>query len=219
VTTASPLPTAVRRAVLVSDSPLLRAGLHALMPERGIEVVAEVSELARLKETVSRNSAQLVIAAPSDGGDDELFQLLDELRPSTAAIVLLAVPGFRIRANAVSTRFDVVCMPLNAGREELHRCIREALFGDCPEPSVQELCAGTGGTLTLREQEVLRELARGKSNKAIAETLWVSEDTVKSHLRRIYRKLDVGSRAEAVALALEQLGPPAQVSPRAAGPA
>ena len=62
--------------------------------------------------------------------------------------------------------------------------------------------------LTAREQEVLRELAQGKSNRDIAESLWVSDDTVKSHLRRIYRKLGVGTRAEAVALYIGQLGKP-----------
>jgi DNA-binding CsgD family transcriptional regulator len=55
---------------------------------------------------------------------------------------------------------------------------------------------------------VLRELAQGKTNRKIADALWVSEDTVKSHLRRTYRKLGVGTRAEAVALYVGQLGSP-----------
>jgi DNA-binding CsgD family transcriptional regulator len=67
------------------------------------------------------------------------------------------------------------------------------------------VCAGGGGTLTTREQEVLRELAEGSSNREIAQRLWLSPDTVKSHLRRIFRKLDVGSRTEAVALYLAEM--------------
>ena len=71
---------------------------------------------------------------------------------------------------------------------------------------IEEICTGARGTLSHREQEVLRELAQGKSNREIAETLWLAEDTIKSHLRRVYRKLGVGSRAEAVALYIGQVG-------------
>ncbi len=85
--------------------------------------------------------------------------------------------------------------------------IRLALSGSPPRTVLEEVVAGTQGTLSHREQEVLRELAQGKSNREIAEALWLAEDTIKSHLRRVYRKLGVGSRAEAVALYIGQLGP------------
>jgi len=66
--------------------------------------------------------------------------------------------------------------------------------------------SGPGGVLTPREQEVLQELAQGHGNRAIAERLFLSEDTVKSHLPKVYRKLGVTSRAEAVALYVGELG-------------
>jgi DNA-binding NarL/FixJ family response regulator len=56
--------------------------------------------------------------------------------------------------------------------------------------------------LTQREVEVLTELAKGKSNKAIGVTLVVAEQTVENHLHPIYRKLGVKSRVEAVVHAL-----------------
>jgi DNA-binding NarL/FixJ family response regulator len=52
--------------------------------------------------------------------------------------------------------------------------------------------------LTERELEILRALGEGHSNKEIARLLWLAEQTVKFHLTNIYRKLDVGSRTEAV---------------------
>jgi DNA-binding NarL/FixJ family response regulator len=200
------LPVGTRRLVVVSDAPLLRAGLRALLPQRGVEIVDELDGPERLLERARATAAQLVVAAPADGGGDELFAALHDLPGDCAAIVLLAVPGFRIQADALAARFDLVCLPLNAGRHELHAAIRAALVDETPELSVQILCSGVNGTLSPREQEVLRELAQGKSNRDIAGALWVSEDTVKTHLRRVYRKLGVSTRAEAVALYIGTLG-------------
>jgi DNA-binding NarL/FixJ family response regulator len=59
-------------------------------------------------------------------------------------------------------------------------------------------------TLTPREQEILAHLSRGLANHAIARALYISEATVKTHLRRIYDKLGVDTRAGAVAVAKEQ---------------
>ncbi|MFD9096613.1 LuxR C-terminal-related transcriptional regulator, partial [Streptomyces collinus] len=59
-------------------------------------------------------------------------------------------------------------------------------------------------TLTPRERDILAHLARGLPNHAIARALYISEATVKTHLRRIYDKLGVDTRAGAVAVAKEQ---------------
>lgn len=58
--------------------------------------------------------------------------------------------------------------------------------------------------LTRREKEVLTHLCRGKSYKQIAETLFISEETVRRHIKNIYRKLEVNSKSEAVAKALKE---------------
>jgi len=58
--------------------------------------------------------------------------------------------------------------------------------------------------LTQRETEVLTHLCRGKSYKMIAETLFISEETVRRHIKNIYKKLEVGSKSEAVAKALKE---------------
>jgi DNA-binding NarL/FixJ family response regulator len=206
---ATPLPAGERRAIVLSDSALLRAGVRALLPERGLRVVAELESPRRLRDAVDAAAAQLVVAAPADGGDERLFRTLADLPASCAAIVLLAVPGFRIQASTITGRYHLVCLPLNVNRNELVACIREALVREeRGELTTEELCSGPHGTLSTREQEVLRELAQGKTNREIADALWVSEDTVKSHLRRTYRKLGVGTRAEAVALYVGQLGSP-----------
>jgi DNA-binding NarL/FixJ family response regulator len=198
----------VRRAIIMSESPLMRAGLRWLMHDRGVQVVAGLDRWEGLIVRARATAVQLVVAAPVASATEALFRALDDLPPGCAAVVLLAVPGFRIQARAVMSRYEVVCLPLDVGRDELHSGMRRALQGNGSNLSLEELTTGPHGTLTAREQEVLRELAHGKSNHAIAETLWVSNDTVKSHLRRIYRKLGVTTRSEAVALYIGQLGRP-----------
>jgi DNA-binding NarL/FixJ family response regulator len=59
-------------------------------------------------------------------------------------------------------------------------------------------------SLTQRETEVLTELCKGKSYKMIADVLFISEETVRRHLKNIYKKLQVGSKSEAVAKALKE---------------
>jgi DNA-binding NarL/FixJ family response regulator len=59
--------------------------------------------------------------------------------------------------------------------------------------------ADLGSALTERELQVLRGMSQGKSNAEIGRSLFLSEDTVKTHARRLFRKLGVSDRAQAVA--------------------
>ena len=86
-------------------------------------------------------------------------------------------------------------------REDLLTCIRKVNRGEtCLSPSLLEkLAAGLSNEiLTNRELEVLKLLAQGKSNKEIGVSLFISETTVKSHIRNIFGKLNVISRTEAI---------------------
>ena len=92
----------------------------------------------------------------------------------------------------------------DARREELVDCIRKVNGGEtCIPPALmQKLVTGISSEpLTDRETEVLQLLAQGKSNKEIAAKLFISEFTVKGHLRSIFTKLNVLSRTEAISAA------------------
>jgi two-component system NarL family response regulator len=92
----------------------------------------------------------------------------------------------------------------DARREELLDCIRRVNRGETciPQSLVEKLAASVSSeTLTGRELDVLALLARGKSNKEIGVNLYISETTVKAHLRSIFAKLNVLSRTEAIAAA------------------
>jgi DNA-binding NarL/FixJ family response regulator len=103
----------------------------------------------------------------------------------------------------------------SATKEELLRAVRAVHSGagflqaEVTKPLLHRLAAeakraGGAGTLSLREIEVLELLAQGKSNKAIGQVLTISEETVKTHLKRLYEKLGAADRAQAVAIALRQ---------------
>jgi DNA-binding NarL/FixJ family response regulator len=92
----------------------------------------------------------------------------------------------------------------DARREELLDCIRRVKAGQtCLPPALAAklLDSMSSEPLTGRELDVLALLARGKSNKEIGANLYISETTVKSHLRSIFSKLNVLSRTEAITTA------------------
>lgn len=103
----------------------------------------------------------------------------------------------------------------SASKEELVRAVRAVHAGagflqaEVTKPLLRRLAAdarsaGSAATLTLREIEVVELLAQGKSNKAIGQVLGIAEETVKTHLKRLYEKLGAADRAQAVAIALRQ---------------
>ena len=99
----------------------------------------------------------------------------------------------------------------NTTPERLVEAIQEANKGGAPMSSnIARLVVGSFNAkpnshpeLTRREREVLEELCNGKSYKMIADSLCVSEDTVRFHIKKIYRKLQVNSKSEAVIKALK----------------
>ena len=88
--------------------------------------------------------------------------------------------------------------------------IKEAINGGAPMSMqiarmvVHSFRSKQQSLLSHREKEVLSELCNGKSYKRVAECLYISEDTVRTHIRNIYRKLKVHSKAEAVAKAFRE---------------
>jgi DNA-binding NarL/FixJ family response regulator len=175
------------------------------MPARIVTVIGDLDGPGELLNTVVDTHARLVVAAPADNGD-LLFEAIGELPARCATVALLPVPSFRIQSAVLTSRFDIRCLPLTVGPTEFRAAIEQVLNGEAPLLTVEEVAAAPRGSLTPREQEVLRELTLGKPNRQIAESLWLSENTVKTHLHKIYHKLGVSNRAEAVSLYLSELG-------------
>ncbi len=186
-----------------------------------------VTVLEGLAAIIGRQADMVVVAQAGDGA--EAVELWQKHRPDVA-LLDLRMPRLdgvtaieQIRAQdatarlVVLTTFDTdneIYRAIKAGakgyllkdsrRDELLDCIRKVRNGETwiPTTLTAKLAAGMSNeSLTSRELEVLRLLARGKSNKEIGADLYVSETTVKSHLRSIFTKLNVLSRTEAIATA------------------
>jgi len=186
-----------------------------------------ITVLEGLAAIISRQADMAVLAQASDGA--EVVALWEKHHPDIT-LVDLRMPNLdgvgaieairRQDASArliVLTTFDTDTDVLSAikagasgyllkdsGRDELLDCIRKVHRGETCLPAllVQKLATSLHREpLTAREVEVLQLLADGESNKEISSALSISEATVKSHLGNIFRKLDVLSRTEAIAIA------------------
>jgi DNA-binding NarL/FixJ family response regulator len=201
------------RVLVVDDHPVVRQGLIAILGyEPDIEVVGDAAD--------GEQAVRLILERRPD------VVLLDLRLPRLDGVEVMR----QVRAQAPEVRFLVLTTydtdeyigpALAAGAqgyllkdalpEELARGVRAVMRGAAAlEPAVaarllERMAEGErGDELSERELEVLRLLVAGASNKAIAAQLNLSENTIKTHISRIFAKLDVQSRAEAVAVALQR---------------
>ncbi|MEU9916562.1 response regulator transcription factor [Streptomyces sp. NPDC051001] len=195
------------RLVIADDHAVVRAGLRALLDgEPDLEVIAEAGsgeEAVRLAAELKPDVVLMDLRFAGSAVDGiEAVRRLTVEAPAVPALMLTSFSGRTdvVRALEAGARGYV----LKAGPpEELFRAVRGAAAGAlalAPEV-VGELVGQVVSPdvdLTGREVEVVRLAAEGLSNRAIAQALFLSEATIKTHLVRVYRKLRVENRAAAV---------------------
>lgn len=126
--------------------------------------------------------------------DDEHY-LYQALRVGASGYILKRIDGAELVGHLARVREgETVIDPALAGRVAL----------SAARLTAGEFWPGAHLGLTQRESEVLELLVSGHSNKAVASKLVVSEDTVKTHIRGLYRKLGVSDRSGAIAVALRE---------------
>jgi DNA-binding NarL/FixJ family response regulator len=208
------------RVVIVDDHAIVRRGLRSMLElEQDIAVVGEAGGSAEALRTVERTRPEVVLLdlklspdADSEGLD--VCSRIIERRPGTGVIVLSTFLDERLVAEALQRGAQAyVLKDVDLG--ELVRIIRAVARGESGFDSrtaavVRALAAGTRAeddraALTRREREVVSLIAEGLTNREIGQAIFVSESTVKFHLRNVMRKLDVHHRAE-VAYAASRLG-------------
>jgi len=197
------------KVLIVDDHTTVLAGLTAIIAmQRDMIVVAEAAngiEGLELWQKHRPDITLLDLRMPKMDG----VSLLSEIRQrdhSARVIMLTTYDADLDILRAVKAGAKGYLLK-DARREDLLNCIRKVNNGMTCIPSelMQKLVTGISGeTMTDREQEVLVLLARGKSNKEIGSCLFISEFTVKGHLRSIFGKLNVVSRTEAIAAASRQ---------------
>lgn len=207
--------TAPLRVLIADDHTVVRAGLRALLEgEPDLDVIAEAGsgeEAVRLAAQLTPDVAlmDLRFAGPGAGIDGvEAARRLAAAAPGVAVVMLTSYAGRTdvVRALEAGARGYV----LKAGPpEELFQAVRTVAAGSMGLAAeiIGELVGQVVNPeqdLSHREIEVVRLLAEGRSNRAIAEVLYLSEATVKTHLVRVYRKLKVDNRAAAVSEAVRR---------------
>ncbi len=192
--------------LIADDHALVRRGFAAILNmEDDVVVIGEAGdgeEAVALWRELRPNVLLMDISMPNVEGVEAIKRIRAE-DPDAAIIVLTTFDhdediyaGLRAGAKAYLLK--------DAQPEELFRCIRTVHAGEAYLQSkvaaklvqrVQE------EPLTEREVQILKLLAEGKSNRTIGQALYISESTVKTHLKNLFGKLDATSRAEAIALA------------------
>ena len=220
------------RVVIADDHNVVREGLRFLLSsEPGIEVAGEAADGAAALDAVRALRPDVLLLdlfMPRLDGMSVLRCLRDE-GLSTHVLVLTSATDDSHLIEAVKTG-ALSFLPKTAGVEQVIEAVRAAARGEAvlqPAATARLLKELRGGapdplrSLTPREIDVLREVARGRANREIARTLSLSEETVKSHVSSILAKLGLADRTQAAIFALqhhvvpldEALGP--QAGPRA----
>ncbi|WP_141580704.1 response regulator transcription factor [Actinomadura sp. WMMA1423] len=209
--TAVPPPIPPRlRIILVDDHTVMRAGLVALLAaEPGIEIVGEAGdgrEAIALTERLRPDVALLDLRMPVLDG---VAATAGIVRHGTRVLVLTTYDTDTEIERAIEAG-AIGYLLKDTTRDRLVEAIRAAARGETvlaprvAERLVARMRRPEPAALTAREVEVLRAVADGLSNAEIGRRLVIAEATVKTHLLRVFAKLDVGDRTHAVVVAMDR---------------
>ncbi|MGY1833934.1 LuxR C-terminal-related transcriptional regulator [Blastococcus sp. SYSU DS0510] len=205
----------VTRVLVLADAPVLRRGLVGMVDETaGLQAVGAPGEPRRALVLAESARPDAVIVELGSGRSATLTAIRDLRRrfPRTAIVAVATsedpavvnealAAGIRgyLLMNASATLLGWAVLAARAGRTVVDPQIRRVQPGSAA-PVARELTPEV--PLTRRESDVLDELVQGQSNRRIGENLFISEDTVKSHVKAILRKLGARDRAHAVSMVL-----------------
>lgn len=218
------------RILIADDHPVVRDGLAAVLgTQDDFVVVGEAGNGAEAVEQAARLRPD-VILLDLEMPEMDGVAVLQRLAALHAAAQAGVEPGSRVIVFTAYDTDELIVAALRAGaqgyllkgvpREQIFQAIRAVhaggsllqpvvaskllrrASGETGAPAADR--AATREALTPREQEVLRLLAQGKTNKEIAQALIISERTVKFHVRSVFARLGATNRTEAVALAAQR---------------
>ena len=205
------------KVLITDDHPVVREGLSAMLnKEPDIQVVGEAENGTEAIDKAKELQPDVVLMdlrMPEVDGVEAMRRIRAE-NPDIKFIVLTTYDNDEYIFKGIEAGARAYLLK-DAPREELFKAIRAVYKG---ESLIQPAVAGRvldrfselsrqaqiPEALSGRELEVLELMAKGAANKAIANNLYITESTVKTHIQTIFQKLEVSDRTEAVTLAIKK---------------
>lgn len=217
-------PVPLARAVLVDADEVWRVGLRLLLQEAGVvRVIDEARHGHAVLDTVRKDAPELVLIDPGSARDRPLEIIQQLMAASAGTHVVLVAQSLPDEVVVEAVRMGVQGILMKGcDAQSVLEAVSTTLRGDCAlDPATTTALVRTvrapetpPDRFTAREREVLELVARGLSNRLVGRALFITEATVKFHLRNIMDKLGVRRRAEVVGIALrEGLVPTGEVEP------
>ena len=197
------------RILIADDHPIVREGLMTILAlQEDMKVVGEArdgAEACRLYDELLPDVLMLDLRMPNMDGLEVIVELMS--RPRRPRIIVLTTSdkaedlrrslmagakGFLVKGVEARQVWDTI-REVAAGKSSLTHDIAAKLADSMAHPELSQ-----------REHEVLDQMAQGKSNKEIGQALFISEYTVKNHVKAILKKLGAIGRTEAIAIASER---------------
>ena len=196
------------RVFLADDHPLFRAGLRLSFRDTDdLQIVGEAENSFTAVEMITKLAPDIVLMDVDMPGLSGLsaIRMLRKTMPELKVLVLSSYNDTQYIQESMRTgalgyvlksinidELKQIVRAVHAGRPVISPYLVNLAIDAPPVPEKPSL-----PDLTRREEDVLKHLAQGLGNKEIADTLYISVETVKSHVRNIYKKLELKNRIEA----------------------
>ncbi|KLV05921.1 nitrate/nitrite response regulator [Photobacterium aquae] len=203
------------KIMIVDDHPLMRRGISQLLSfESDFTVVGEASNGAEAVQLAVEKEPDLILldlnmkgmsgldtlnAMRAEGIEASIVVLtVSDSRSDIRTLIAAGADGYLLKDTEPDQLIALLRMALCGGKAYSEQ-VREFLDNGTDQANLLD-------TLTDRETQILQEVAKGHRNKQIADTLFISEATVKVHMKSLLKKLQVKSRTAATVLFLESQG-------------
>jgi two-component system NarL family response regulator len=196
------------RVVIVDDHPMVREGLAGILERQNIRVVGLAATGEQGIELYAMHRPDVILLdlrLPDQSGFDVARSVLSE-DPNARIIILSSAQGDASIYNAINLGVRGYLLKGIDGTSLANQVRHVSAGGSCLSPEITDKLTRyiASQKLSDREVEVLGLISKGKSNKEIADLLFVTENTVKMHVKKILLKLKANDRTQAVVIAIQR---------------